>query len=184
MPGTRSRPPLVPPPEPGPWLSFLRMARPNLDLATLGRVLCLDPGETTGWAVFTDGELTDCGQWPTMTPPELADSIAAVHYDGDGSGQTLSKIVYEEYRVRGNKFKEHVGSEVVTIQHIGAIKVVAAELDVPTFKQTPGMAKGFATDGKLQRWDLYQTGMRHSNDAIRHGCYWHLFAAGRVSPHR
>jgi hypothetical protein len=93
--------------------------------------------------------------------------LAAVHY--------LDLILFEEYRVRGNKFKEHVGSEVVTIQNIGAVKVVADELAVPLAKQSAGMAKGFATDAKLRRWGLWQTNQRHANDAVRHGVYYLLF---------
>jgi hypothetical protein len=145
----------------------------------VGHVLTLDPGETTGWALFDKGQLVEGGQWRTLSPAILADRIAEVI----GEVPNLSLIVYEEYRVRGNKFKEHVGSEVVTIQHIGAIKVVADELGIPLVKQTAGMAKGFATDAKLRRWGLYQPNQRHFVDAIRHGCYWLLFAAGRTRPH-
>jgi hypothetical protein len=113
-----------------------------------------------------------------LSPEELADTIhalAAVHY--------LDAVVYEEYRIRGNKAREHIGSEVITIQHIGAIKVVASELGVKLVKQSAGMAKSFATDTKLRRWGLYQVGMRHANDAVRHGCYYLLFNFGRVEPH-
>jgi hypothetical protein len=161
------------------WEHFLHTARPTLDLEAVGHVLCLDPGETTGWALWEAGLLADCGQWATPSPDVLADAIAAVYYNGDGRGPGLARIVYEEYRIRGNKAKEHVGSEVVTIQHVGAIKVVASELAVPLWKQSAGMAKGFATDEKLRRWDLWQPNLRHANDAIRHGVYYHLFVAGR-----
>jgi hypothetical protein len=159
------------------WLFFLKVARPRTEPEEFGHVLCLDPGETTGWALFVYGELVGFGQWPTTDPAVLADCVAEV-----ARTSPLSRIVYEEYRVRGNKFKEHVGSEVLTIQHVGAIKVVADELGLPLTKQTAGMAKGFATDTKLRRWGLYQRGLRHANDAIRHGVYWLLFAAARKEP--
>lgn len=155
-----------------PWATFVKKARPNLVLE--GLTLTLDPGETTGWALWRGLDLERCGQWATPEPDMLVDEINTLEIV---LKLTLSRIVYEEYRVRGNKYKEHVGSEVVTIQHIGAIKVVAAELGVPIFKQSAGMAKGFATDRKLRQWGLYQTGLRHANDAIRHGVYWILFAS-------
>lgn len=160
-----------------PWAEFVERARPHLVLA--GYTLCLDPGETTGWALFEGTGLRAWGQWPTPEPSDLVDSIYALPMFDNSEDPMLERIVYEEYRVRGNKYKEHVGSEVVTIQHIGAIKVVASELAMPLFKQSAGMAKGFATDAKLRRWGLYQTGLRHANDAIRHGCYWILFASSR-----
>jgi hypothetical protein len=162
-----------------PWAEFLTVARPHVDWTEVGRVLALDPGETTGWALFAEGLLVECGQWDTMNPADLADDVVEVWnlYTG------LEHLVYEEYRIRGNRAKEHVGSEVLTIQHIGAVKVVSSELGLPLTKQTAGMAKGFATDTKLRRWGLWQTGLRHSNDAIRHQVYYHLFNAGRKQPH-
>lgn len=157
------------------WETFLRKSRPELDLSTLGCVLCLDPGETTGYAIFMEGLLYECGQQVTGQNPELmAEFIQWVN-----GHLPVDQIVYEEYRIRGNKAQQHVGSEVVTIQHIGAIKVVAGMLDIPIYKQTAGMAKGFATDERLRHWGLWQPNHRHANDAIRHGTYWHLFVAGR-----
>lgn len=185
-----------------PWLDFLVRNRPSVNWQEVGLVLCLDPGETTGWARFIEGRLLDWGQEPTgQSPGLMAELIRRLSAEfewwpgypelnlpdwgyGNRATYTPSRIVYEEYRVRGNKFREHVGSEVVTIQHIGAIKVVADELSVPLSKQTASMAKGFATDRHLKAWGLYQVGRKHSNDAIRHGVYWHLFAAGRKPVHR
>lgn len=170
-----------------PWPNFIRLARPKVDWAKAGVILCLDPGETTGWSVFRNGQLESCGQFATPDPADLAVNIQDVYrFWADlqarypkGNG-LLSTIVYEEYRIRGNKAKEHIGSEVVTIQHIGAIKVVADELGIKLVKQTAAQVKQFATDPKLRRWGLYQTNQRHANDSIRHGCYYLLFAFGRL----
>lgn len=162
------------------WSSFLEQARPSVDWQGVGLVLFLDPGETTGWASFNEGLLLECGQWPTPDPSAFADTLHAFIAAND----YIDRIVYEEYRVRGNKFNEHVGSEVVTIQNIGAIKVVAGEHAIPLSKQTAGMAKGFATDAKLRRWGLYQKGLKHANDALRHGVYWHLFGTPKEPAHQ
>lgn len=163
-----------------PWADFIRAARPRTDWSEVGLVLCLDPGETTGWSLFGGGELIEWGQEATGTEPALmadfVNSIEAAYHSVLDWPDGLERIVYEEYRVRGNKAQEHIGSEVVTIQHIGAIKVVANELGLKLVKQSAGMAKGFASDRKLRAWGLYQTGLRHANDSIRHGVYWHLFS--------
>lgn len=158
------------------WPAFLKVARPTTDYAQAGVVLCLDPGETTGWALFDDGLLIECGQENTGRHPAY---MAEFIYTFQPEPNTL---VYEEYRIRGNKVREHIGSEVVTIQHIGVIRAVADDLGVELVKQSAGMAKGFATDTKLRRWGLYQVNQRHANDAIRHGVYYHLFYFGRKDP--
>lgn len=168
------------------WAEFRTRARPLTDWSEAGLVLCLDPGETTGWALFADGELDDCGQEPTGSEPALmADFInskVAEYHSVLDWPSGVEHIVYEEYRIRGSKAKQHVGSEVVTIQHIGVIRATADQLGIPLVKQSAGMAKGFASDEKLRRWGLYQTNKRHANDAIRHGVYWHLFGF-RKDPH-
>lgn len=166
------------------WGEFIRKARPQTDWSEVGLVLCLDPGETTGWAVFSQGHLILCDQEPTGSEPALmADFIEHVQSDVINSATFntgLDQIVYEEYRIRGNKAQQHIGSEVVTIQHIGAIRATADRLGIPVAKQAAGLAKGFASDEKLRQWGLFQRGKRHANDAIRHGVYWHLFAGGRA----
>lgn len=167
-------------PDVRPWLRFLSVARPDFDPRSSGTVLCLDPGHTTGFAVFSAGTLEVAGEWSTESPATLAEQIERINEDV----YSLDRIVFEEYRVRGNKVREHIGSEVLTIQHVGAIRVTGDRLGLALSKQSAGMAKGFATDAKLRRWGLYQRGKRHANDAVRHGCYYLLFAAGRKDPRR
>lgn len=160
-----------------PWLRFLERSRPSVDWQGVGPILCLDPGETTGWAIFEKGDLKEFGQEGTPDPPEMSAFLHAF-IDMD----LFEVVVYEEYRVRGNKFKEHVGSEVVTIQNIGAIKVVADEFNRDLVKQTASQAKAFANDSKLRHWGLHAKGLKHANDAIRHGVYYLLFKHGRSKP--
>lgn len=163
------------------WQDFLAQARSEVDWLTVGPVLCLDPGETTGFAVFNEGRLIHTGQEATGARPALmAELIETLNGHQDPDHPFLWHIVYEEYRIRGNKAQQHIGSEVVTIKHIGAIEATADRLGIPVTKQAAGLAKGFANDEKLKDWGLYQTGQRHANDAIRHGVYWHL----QVAPKR
>lgn len=170
------------------WAEFLKQARPQTNWSEVGLCLCLDPGETTGWAIFSQGQLVLCGQEHTGDEPALmAEFIHGIQESVLNSATYntgLEHIVYEEYRIRGNKALQHIGSEVVTIQHIGVIKATADQLGIPVTKQTAGQVKQFATDIHLRRWGLFQTGKRHANDAIRHGVYWLLFAGGRKPPTR
>lgn len=160
------------------WRPFFKRARPSLRPRSVGSILTLDPGETTGWSVWTHCQLVDCGQEFTDGDPSLTAEFVR---DMDERYGPIELIVFEEYRIRGNRARQHIGSEVVTIQHIGAIKVVAHDLDIRLWQQSAATAKGFSTDEKLKQWGLWQAGKRHANDAIRHGAYYHLFVAGRGS---
>jgi len=130
-------------------------------------LLCLDPGETVGWALWDSGDLIECGQF--RVADTLNELVMFV------SGTAPDQIVMENYRVYGHRAQQHVGSEVVTIQYIGVIKLVAEQLKIPITLQMAWQAKQFNTDAKLRAWGLHRPGMVHANDAIRHGCYYYLF---------
>jgi hypothetical protein len=136
-------------------------------------LLCLDPGETTGWATFQDGELLGCGQ-AQLDHADLFQFIDAALSGGPDD----KTILCENYRVYAHRSQQHIGSEVVTIQYMGVVKLYARLHHVPLVLQMAWQAKGFQTDAKLREWGLYQVAMKHANDAVRHGCYYYLFHKG------
>lgn len=142
------------------------------------RVLCLDPGETTGWCLFDRGELVDFGQIRTVikvTMGKKEDKFVAW-----GTLEKLfqdthpTHIVCENYRVYAHKLERHSNSEIHTVRLIGGIDYLAHKLEIPLVYQMASQAKGFVTDDRLKAWDFWQPGMRHARDAIRHGIYWLL----------
>lgn len=160
------------------WVRFLAKARPGRK-AEAGLLLTLDPGETTGWAEFdlTNGSLLGDGQFSTKHPADMADLITSMNESA--LPFPLVTVVFERYKVYGTHASQHIGSEVMTIQHVGAIKVVTDQLDLRCVGQWAGQAKQFATDAKLRRWGLYRPNRPHANDAIRHGIYYLLWTQGR-----
>jgi len=118
--------------------------------------------------------------------------------------QQPSFVVCENYRIYAHKLERHSFSEVETLRLIGGIDMMCAngwmereipgdgwddklwegdpcELGkyyqpVPIVYQMAVQAKGFVTDERLKEWDFWQTGMRHSRDAIRHAVYFLLVA--------
>lgn len=130
------------------------------------RILALDPGETTGWAVFEDQSLVACGQ---LKVGDLNTLFAVVRES------RANVVVIESYRVYEHRAQQHIGSEVVTIQYIGILKLAAEQLHLPIVMQAAWQGKQFQTDEKLREWGLYQVAHKHANDAIRHGCYFYLF---------
>lgn len=134
------------------------------------KILALDPGVTTGIAVFDVFNLTYVGQYRTEEIGEAAYYIEDQihHYEPHA-------IVIEDYRVYRWKQKQHAWSDLYTPRLIGAIEWLAYDENVPLIKQPAHIAKGFCTDAKLKEWDMWETGMRHGRDAIRHGAYYILF---------
>lgn len=133
------------------------------------RLLCLDPGETTGWAVFEDGALTASGQAPTLNGGwNVIDALFA--------DVNPTVVIYENYRVYEHKLSRHANSEVYTLRLVGVIEYLCdIKHKIPRYNQMAYQAKGFITDDKLKFWGFYKIGHKHARDAIRHGCYFLLF---------
>lgn len=134
-------------------------------------ILSLDPGETTGWSLFSKGKLVECGQLviDQMSPSQCND----LHTIITESGADI--VVYESYRVYAWKLKDHSWSEVHTAQVIGAVRYICMMAGIKIHRQTAQAAKQFCTDDKLKSWGLWQKGQRHARDAIRHACYYYIF---------
>lgn len=83
-------------------------------------VLALDPGERVGWARAV---LYEDGSWKELrhgiTP--LKDMALAV---ASSAGQ-YDTIVMESYRIQASKAKQHIGSEVLSLQFIGMVRLSA-----------------------------------------------------------
>jgi hypothetical protein len=134
------------------------------------RLLALDPGHTTGWAVFEHGKLTACGQ--SETEQKGWAEIDRLFNDIDPT-----MVIYENYRVYQHKLARHSNSEVYTLRLVGVIEYLCdVKHRIPRYNQMASQAKGFVTDEKLKHWGFYRVGLRHARDAIRHGCYFLLFA--------
>lgn len=132
------------------------------------RLLCLDPGETTGWAVFERGELTASGQARTIEGWEVIHDLFV--------DIKPTAVIYENYRVYAHKLERHSNSEVYTLRLVGVIEFICEMLfGIPHYNQMAQQAKGFVSDEKLKSWGFYKKGHRHARDAMRHGIYFLLF---------
>lgn len=129
-------------------------------------LLCLDPGETTGWAIFRHGKLTGAGQF-RVTRLELFDQLVT-KFNPD-------MMIIENYRVYPWLLKQHSWSEIPTLRYIGALQHIAALRGTPVRLQMAQLVKTYCTNPKLRQWGLYREDKKHANDAIRHGCYFLLF---------
>jgi hypothetical protein len=115
--------------------------------------------------VFEDCELKGAGDFFVDSPLQFEHLIDKWRPD---------LIVMENYRVYGHRAQQHIGSEVPTIQYIGAIKYLALARNIPIVLQMAFQGKAFAKDDRLQKLGLWHTS-KHARDAIRHGIYYYMF---------
>jgi hypothetical protein len=136
------------------------------------RLLCLDPGKTTGWCVFEKGILTKTGHVENCYDDENIDTTGLLNLFEEVKPDF---VLYEDYRVYESKLERHANNPVYTLRLIGTIEAYCQMNKLSHHRQMATTAKNFVTDDKLKSWGFWQTGMRHARDAIRHGCYFLLF---------
>ena len=143
------------------------------------KVLSLDPGESTGYCIV---------DWPFKRQIKPREDLSSYLVDyGQIVGKDLMKhykeivklikehnpdvIVYEKFLLYGHRAESQIGSDMFTPQVIGQIRVLAAQHGNPEISNTAQVAKLFYTDSKLREHNMWQSGMRHARDAIRHALY-------------
>ncbi len=128
-------------------------------------IIALDPGITTGVA-----ELWDNGKIYVhhMKEPHLE------FYRFLETGRvTLDEIVYESFVYqRRNKVV------LYPVEVIGVIKLFCATNAIPAYSQSASQAKGFMTDDKLKAMGLWEEGLKHGMDALRHLMYHLIVTKG------
>lgn len=139
-----------------------------------GRLLALDPGETTGFATFIGSDRTV--HWEEIDQIKTWPMIDVVQNLTNLFDQTKpNAVVMESYRVYSWMTESHAWSPVNTVQIIGCIQTLCIQRMIPYYFQTAQIAKNFFTDEKLKEYGLYVKGVRHGRDATRHGAYFLCF---------
>lgn len=173
---------------------------------TLGgfpRVLALDPGKTTGWAVvwFDDDALFDTQQSIQRAPvawiagmwlgPEVGhmDALMRMLRKSPIGGDGLA-IVCEDFIPRA-AFQDRDFLSPVRLTamfraglHMGSFEAdgVARRRTInPENIQSASDAKRVITDQRLDTWQMYLPGKDHPRDATRHALLWIRKLRGRGS---
>jgi hypothetical protein len=134
------------------------------------RVIALDPGETTGWALYR-GDAAEgtskftCGQiGPYEHHNEL--DILLGHMQGEGE----YTIVCERFEYRNNS---RAGLNLMSREYIGVAKrFVQERREVEYVMQSAAQAKGFVQDRHIKKLGLWSPGDKHAMDAYRHLLYY------------
>ena len=121
----------------------------------MGRMLAIDPGATTGFALFDQQEPIRSHSWEkTCTHDELVQELV----------DAWPNIIVCESFVHTHK----TGIDYTPVEYIGLIKWFASRRDVIYIEQTPSYGKGFFDNDKLKKLGVYVAGLPHSMDALRH----------------
>jgi hypothetical protein len=124
------------------------------------RVVGIDPGGTTGTAMFSSTSL----RW-------YRSQLEGEHHSELWAYLEKVKphvLVCESWQNRGKD-----AADITAPQYIGICKLYASSSDLTKFvSQSPATGKGFWNDGKLKRVGLYMPGNRHAMDATRHVLYF------------
>ena len=139
-----------------------------------GRLWCVDPGETTGTAIFEHSKdqttLINAQQVKTWPIEDAVSSLTQQLRD-----YTPNLVVFESYHIYDWKLAQHSFADVPTLQIIGVMKTLCIQRNVPFVAQSAQTGKGFVTDDRLKLWSLHIPGQVHSRDAVRHGCQYLIF---------
>ena len=121
------------------------------------RILAVDPGGNTGFAVWADGD------WHAWAQPWV--EVGAVIQAELEAG--LDCLIMESFHITAQTARKSQDG-LVSIELIGVGRYLSSCFGVPFVLQSPGEAKSFADDRKLKAWDFWTKGVDHPRDATRH----------------
>lgn len=139
----------------------------------IDRIVALDPGGTTGWAMVTyeDGKEPqyNCGMFRALEHHKEL-------YDALGMWQTESyRIVCESFEYRN---ASRPGLVLSSVEYIGVMKLFCQERNVPYHFQSASQGKirdkpnAFVKPSNLKRLGLWSPSMVHAMDAYGHLLYY------------
>lgn len=125
-------------------------------------ILCIDPGGTSGIAIFNVTDDTEPKLWKYLEVPGGTQGFINFYRETEPD-YNWKKIVCESFTLRtGVKFPD-----LTPVYIIGALDALVKD-DVEIVFQSPSL-KGLCDDDRLKFIGMHQRGNGHANDAIRHG---------------
>jgi hypothetical protein len=137
------------------------------------RILSLDPGETTGYALAAKDRdrLYLAYDQAKMSPAEFWYFLTNVARHGD------LHTVCESFEFRQGKQKD--GLNLYPVELIGIVRLFCSnERWYPLWMQKAAQGLGHFDDIKLKNMGVYQKGVEHGRSATKHLLHWFNFGAG------
>lgn len=157
-------------------LAAVKQGKSSLDLLTDYVIVGIDPGETTGFAVYLPWKENNQVSLQQLETKNVVQGYMALEAAWPRT-RYRTIVVCEDYKVYGWKANDHKWAGLHTPQFIGAIRIFCHLRGIPIFFQMAGEAKGWSTDEKLKLWGCYHAGLKHARDAQRHILNFLFFGA-------
>lgn len=141
------------------------------------RVLAIDPGGTSGFALYQTVPAKHFESWA------VEGQMPAVERARMEMSKRVDILVVEEFKITAATGRKTRGGSNTAIEIIGALRWIAHARNIPFVIQTPSDALSFMTDAKLKRLGLYTPGPDHARDATRH-LVLYLVREGLLTPER
>jgi len=140
------------------------------------RIVALDPGGTTGWAMWQDTSIpnqADNGLWENFTCGQMETAKHHLRLHDWLEHLHTQKFTVVDERFEFRKGDEHrAGINLISREYIGVAELFCQQRDVHHVMQQAASAKGFVTNDKLKVMGLYVPGKQHAMDAMRHLIYY------------
>jgi len=121
------------------------------------KILAVDPGGTTGWALFTDGKLV---VWDEAIDWYAIDFMLK---------RTLDIIVYEDFWLFPHKAAAQIGSKMLAVGVIGVLQYTATMRGILIADQAASIKN--VAKKKFDTSSIHTTS-EHIKDATLHGLYY------------
>lgn len=149
--------------------------------------LCIDPGETTGWSLWKDGDLIEADQTPmwefidkvyaTLQGPSSAavarpDCGHVGLFTPEGEPVKLEALVVEDWQLYPWELQNLAWDKCRTARAIGALTLLCRLYGIKLVFQGADIKKGAQAAGAEALYLEPVHENRHANDSIQHGVFY------------
>jgi hypothetical protein len=135
------------------------------------KIIALDPGVTTGVAI---GNIDDKG---LMSVDAFQKNYQHIELFSTLQLEFPEHVICESFEYRNTS---RSGVNLYPVELIGVVHLFIQGCISPVglYMQNAATGKGFYSDNKLKEAGVYQRGVPHGMDALRHLLQWYTFGAG------
>lgn len=132
----------------------------------------IDPGESTGWALWKGGDLVEASTDSLWDVIDGLSGVAGLSAAAEIKWPKLDLIVMEDWALYPWKLKELGWDKCRTARGIGAIELIARLSSIQLVLQPAAIKKGAVAAGAEELFLKPLHENRHANDAIMHGVFY------------